>query len=135
MITWCARAAISENFLIAGYPCGSIICCFLQKAICCDQSLCNSHRSSTVNHADHMTRDFTKLMLEGNVRAVVRWVTEQAGGGLLRFSDTIEYSHPQSGTISGTVLDVLCFKHPDPSVPPASISPDHHLIIYFTWKM
>ena len=80
----------------------------LQEAICCDHSLRNSHRSSAVNHADHVTRVFTKLMLEGNVRAAVRWVTERgAGGGLLRFSDTIEYSHPRSGTVSGTAFDVL----------------------------
>ena len=48
----------------------------LQEAIRCDQSLHNSHRSSSKNRADHITRVFTKLMLEGNVRAAVRWVTE-----------------------------------------------------------
>ena len=32
-----------------------------------------------------------------------------AGSGLLKISDTIEYSHPWSGTVSGTVLDVLRF--------------------------
>ena len=42
---------------------------------------------------------------------------------MLRFSGTVEYSHPQLGTVSGTMLDALRFKHPDSSVPPASILP------------
>ena len=62
-------------------------------------------------------------MLEGNVRAAVCWVTERAGGGLLRPTDSVEYNYPQLGVISKTVLDVLRLKHPDPSIPPASILP------------
>ena len=45
-------------------------------------------------------------MLEGNVRAAVRWVTERAGGGLLQLTDTVDYNHPQLGVVSKTVLDV-----------------------------
>ena len=33
------------------------------------------------------------------------------------------YTGGQFGIVSGTVLDALHFKHPDPSVPPASILP------------
>ena len=53
-----------------------------------------------------------------------------AGGGLLKFSDTIEYFHPQSGTVSETMLDVLHFKHPNPGVPPASILPSRDDLPY-----
>ena len=94
------------------------------EAIRCGQVFHNSHRPSLKKHTDHITKVlFTKLMLEGNVRAAVRWVTERAGGGLLMFSDSVDYSHPQLGTLSGTVLDVLRSKHPEPCSPPISILP------------
>ena len=102
----------------------------LQEAIRCDQSLRNTHRSSAKNKTDHVIRVFTKLMLEGNVRAAVRWVTERAGGGLLQPTDSVEYNHPQLGVISKTVLDVLRLKHPDPSIPPASILPSFDNLPY-----
>ena len=54
-------------------------------------------------------------MLEGNVHAVVHWVPECAGGGLLKFSESI--------TISGTVLDALCAKHQEVRLPLTSILP------------
>ena len=95
----------------------------LQEVIHCDQSLRNTHRSSAKNKTDHVIRVFTKLMLEGNVCAAVCWVTERAGGGLLQPTDSADYNHPQLGVISKTVLDVLRLKHPDPSIPPASILP------------
>ena len=44
---------------------------FLQEAVHCDRSLHNSHHSFTVNHADHVTRVFIKLILEGNVHAAI----------------------------------------------------------------
>ena len=69
-------------------------------------------------------------MLEGNVRAAVRWVTERAGGGLLQPTDSVEYNHPQLGVISKTVLDVLHLKHPDPGIPPASILPSFDNLPY-----
>ena len=43
----------------------------LQEAIHCDQVFHNSHRPSLKKHNDHVTRMFTKLMLEGNVHAVI----------------------------------------------------------------
>ena len=49
------------------------------------------------------------------MQAAVHWVTERAGGGLLKPNDLLQ---PESDT---TVLDVLRGKHPDPSLPPVSI--------------
>ena len=43
-----------------------------------------------------ITKVFTKLMKEGNVRATVCWITERSGGGVLHPSDT--------ATLSGTDL-------------------------------
>ena len=42
---------------------------------------------------------------------------------MLQPTDSVDYNHPQLGVISKTVLDVLRFKHPHPSIPPASILP------------
>ena len=41
----------------------------------------------------------------------------------MKFSDNVDYSHPQLGTLSGTVLDVLHSKHLEPCTPPISILP------------
>ena len=38
------------------------------------------------------------IMLEGSIHAAVCWVIEHAEGGLLRFSDSVYYSHSQFGT-------------------------------------
>ena len=70
------------------------------------------------------------LLMEGNVRAAIRWVTERAGGGLLQPTDSVDYNHPQLGVISKIVLNVLCLKHPDPSIPPASILPSFDNLPY-----
>ena len=102
----------------------------LQEAVHCNQSLHNTHRSSARNKTDHIVRVFTKLMLEGNARAAVHWVTERAGGGLLQPTDTVDYNHPQFGVVSKTVLDALRLKHPDPSVPPTSVLPSFDNLPY-----
>lgn len=95
----------------------------LQEAARCDQSLRNSYRSASCTSRDHLVRVFTKLMLEGNVRAAVRWLTERAGGGVLAFSDRTELTIPGSGKTSMSVLDALHYKHPNPVDPPTSILP------------
>ena len=50
-------------------------------------------------------------MLEGNVRAAVRWLTERAHDGVLKPSDVTELFVPGSGKISALVLDALHHKH------------------------
>ena len=68
---------------------------------------------------DHVIKVFSKLMLEGNVRAAVRLVTEQVGGGVLDPDATI----PSGQNSSIFVRDVLLHKHLGPCVPPASVLP------------
>ena len=89
----------------------------LQEAVRCNRSFQNSHRSTSCSSRDHLIRVFTKLMLEGNIRAAVRWVTERAGGGVMKSSDMTELFVPGSGGASMSVLDALCYKHPDPVTP------------------
>jgi len=56
---------------------------------------------------EHLVKVFTKLMLQGNVRAAVLRITERAGGGFLDQSDS--------------VVSALQAKHPDPQIPPDSV--------------
>ena len=51
-------------------------------------------------------------MLEGNVRAAVRWLTECSGRAVLRPSDSTTI-----GETSMTVLEKLSLKHPNPCTP------------------
>ena len=85
----------------------------LQEAVRCDQSLRNSRRRpSFKDFQEHLIKVFTRLMLEGNVHAAVRWLTERSGGGVLKPSDFTNI-----GGISMTVLEALNLKHPDPCTP------------------
>ena len=57
---------------------------------------------------DHTISVFTRLMLRGQVRSAVQWMTERlSSGGVL---------HPSApvGTAGKTVLEVLKEKHPEP---------------------
>ena len=85
----------------------------LQEAVRCDQFLRNSrHNTMHKDSSEHSVTVFTKLMLEGNVRAAVRWLMEHSGGGILK---------PTHSTIIGgtsmTVTDALGLEHLDPQVP------------------
>ena len=55
----------------------------LQEAEHCDCLLRNSHHSSS-NSKEHIRKVYTKLMMEGNVRAAIRWITERSGGARMR---------------------------------------------------
>ena len=56
---------------------------------------------------------YTKLVLEGKLRAAVRYVTDREGGGLLQPTDTDEKS-------GEPIVDVLRSKHPEEQVPEAA---------------
>jgi len=62
----------------------------LQEVARCDCSFRNFHHSSRSASQDQLVRVFTKLMLEGNVRAAVRWLTEHSGWGVMKPSDFTE---------------------------------------------
>ena len=50
----------------------------LQEAIRCDRSLRNTHKGDIDDH--HIVRVFTRLMLNGKVRAAIRWLSEKGRG-------------------------------------------------------
>ena len=99
----------------------------IQEAIRCDWSLHNSHQRPLSGYSQqHSIKVFTRLMLEGNVCAAVRWLTECSGGGVLKSSD--------STTIVGTsmtVLEALALKHHDPYTPPDWIFPSKDNLLLF----
>ena len=86
----------------------------LEEAAHCDQSPRNSCGNATCKDSGkHSVKVFTKLMLEGNIRAAVHWLTEHSGGGILKPTDSIIII----GGTSMTVTDALSLDHPNPQVP------------------
>jgi len=83
----------------------------VQEADCCDGGLKHSCRAN-LNEED-IVRIFSQLILQGKVKAVVRWATEHTRGELLMPNDTVNCS-------GITVLDVLRQKHPSAQPPKAS---------------
>ena len=89
----------------------------LQEAARCDLSLRNSCHLKSDDSQDHLTRVFTRLMLQGNVCAAVHWITERSGGGVLAPSVLTEIFHTDGTKSLMSVFDVLCSKHPEPRLP------------------
>ena len=83
----------------------------LQEATRCDQ-LFKTHRRPP-DQVEHTKRVFTRLMLQGKVRAATRWLTERSKGSVLLPTDTVS-----SGSLS--VVDALKLKHPSPHPPHSS---------------
>ena len=78
-----------------------------------DFKRCSKHlKKSTCSKLDdssHISKAFSHMMMKGQIRAAVRWITERTSkGGVLDASACI-------GSGSKTVLIVLKEKHPDPS--------------------
>ena len=89
----------------------------LQETARCDLSLRNSCHLKSDDSQDHLTRVFTRLMLQGNVRAAIHWITERSGGGVLAPSALTEIFHPDGTKSSMSVFDALRYKHPEPRIP------------------
>ena len=86
----------------------------LQEAARCDHSLRNSRHLKSDNSQVRLTRVFTRLILQGNVHAAVRWITERSGGVVLVPSALTEIFHPDGTKSSMSVFDALCSKHLEP---------------------
>ena len=80
----------------------------LQEAQHYDRSLCNLYHSSAPHSDDHLAKVFTKLMLQGKIRAAIRWITERAGGSLLSPSESVatvlQSKHPDSLNFPETAI-------------------------------
>ena len=87
----------------------------MQEATRCDKALRCSHKCE--NDSSHVVRVFTRLMLKGNVRAAVRWVSKKARG-VLKPTDLLDVKKSNGESVKMTVFEVLQQKHPDPVIPP-----------------
>ena len=65
----------------------------------------------------HVDRVFSRLMMQGKIRAAVRWITERSSNGLLAPTDETIVTVGDGSTTSMSVLDVLKSKHPNPRPP------------------
>ena len=87
----------------------------LQEAIRCDRSLRNTRKGDVDDH--HIVRMFTRVMLNGRVRAAVRWLSEKRRGSVLQPSDLIETKDVRGNMSKLSVWEILNQKHPDPRLP------------------
>ena len=86
-----------------------------EKAVKCDKSI----RAQTPRADDnHLITVFTKLMLQGKVRAAVWWLSEQSKGKVLSSHCTVKVKDQNVSSSTMSVLDALKQKHPAPHCPP-----------------
>ena len=72
------------------------------------------------NDKDHIVRVFTRMMLQGKVRAAVRWLSEESRKGVFFPSDLNEKKDGKGVIVLSSVWDILCNKHPEPVIPDKS---------------
>uniref|UniRef100_A0A1X7TG66 Reverse transcriptase domain-containing protein n=1 Tax=Amphimedon queenslandica TaxID=400682 RepID=A0A1X7TG66_AMPQE len=90
----------------------------LQETVRCDKALKNRRK---VNDDDHVVKVFSRLMLQGRIRAALRWITERSNSGVMDPNDVIELKSGDGSFVKKTVSEVLASKHPEPC-PPHSLS-------------
>ena len=86
----------------------------LQEAERCDRTF-QQTRNRTPSQ-DTVVRVFSQLVLQGKLKAAVRWATERARGIVLSPCDWAG-----GYTDGSTVLDVLSLKHPYPCIPVSAL--------------
>ena len=89
----------------------------LEEAVKCDRTIRVNVQRVT---EDHFVSVFTRLMLQGNIRAAVRWLSGHSSGMVLPSNSTIKLKHPDGTVSQTTVFEVLKMKHPEPHSPSAS---------------
>ena len=90
----------------------------LQEAMRCDKALKNQRKLYADAHVDKV---FSRLMLQGKIRAALRWITDRSNCGLLAPADEVELRAGDNSIVKKTVSEVLASKHPEPR-PPHSLS-------------
>ena len=81
----------------------------------CDKSI----RTQTPRVDDsHLVTAFTRLMLQGKVRAAMRWLSEQSKEKVVPSHYTVEVKDQNGSSFTMSVLDVLKQKHSAPHCPP-----------------
>ena len=87
----------------------------LQEGRTIQQRLLRSHH--TTRNEQQCARSFTKLMMEGRVRAALRMLSEQEGGPPLALDEEIEVNG-----VAQSVRDLLKQKHPEGPAAPSVLS-------------
>jgi hypothetical protein len=87
----------------------------IDNAVRCDKSF--HHPPARRDDKDHIVSVFTRLMLQGRVKAAVRWLCEKSSSHVLKPSDMVEVKTNEGNLTNVSVLEVLRNKHPDPQVP------------------
>ena len=73
----------------------------LQEAIRCDKQLKNTTWSD--RDEKHVVKVFTRLTMEGKVRAAVRWISEKASRSVLHPSDLVSAKDEHGSTSQQSV--------------------------------
>ena len=81
----------------------------LQETLRCDSLLRNTSKKEF--SGDHVIKVFTRLMLCGKVRAVVRWLSEKSDG-VLHPTDMVDVSDSNRKGSRISVLYALLLNHP-----------------------
>uniref|UniRef100_A0A1X7SXG4 Reverse transcriptase domain-containing protein n=1 Tax=Amphimedon queenslandica TaxID=400682 RepID=A0A1X7SXG4_AMPQE len=89
----------------------------VQESCRCDRSF-TSHRRRK-HDKDYIEKVFTRLMLQGKVRAAMRWLTDRSKGSILSPSDKVTMS-VNGARCETTVIDALKSKHPSSHSPHSS---------------
>ena len=63
----------------------------VQEAIRCDYNLPTLCRDTQGCQHDHTVKVFTRLMLQGKIRAAMRWLTDRSRGHILHPTDQIMF--------------------------------------------
>ena len=85
----------------------------VQEAVRCDHPF-QRIRQGKPKSDDHITKVFSRLMLQGKVRAAMHWLSGESRGRVLCLTDTVQLQ-PDGPPVS--VIDALRSKHP-PQQPP-----------------
>ena len=89
----------------------------LKEAIKCDMLLKNTQRFETDER--NITKVFiTTLMIQGKVRAAVRWLSEKSRGRVLHPAELVEVREKHGDVTQLSVCEVLVQKHPNSKISP-----------------
>ena len=88
----------------------------MSEAIRCNKSSKIKRRNAAKQEQEHehSTKIFHRLMIQGKLRAAVRWITERECKGLLKPTNKIKVKTPDDDETVMSVMEILQMKHPNP---------------------
>lgn len=101
----------------------------LVQEVQCDKSLIQHNKFS--KSSSHVSPIFTRLMLQGIIKAAVRWISDHTKGNVLKPTDPTEEKNVEGVLTKVPVIDVLCRKHSEPSLQPSSTLLECDFCLFF----